>query len=144
MISSCLASIIIITSPVSQPDYTQDVVEMRLSDKERSDLYLECHFAVKKMYSCMNQSEIEAGKIKDIDLRLATEGAIEGAICGLSGRTPYSVVIGACLGSLAKIGGDSYRRFCISRDYVYDAEAYAKIAEEIEERLWRDCEFKDE
>jgi hypothetical protein len=112
--------------------------QMRLSDQERERIYNECQFAIKKMYRFMDKADREAQKIACIDVREATVSAVEGAICGLGGRTPYSVVIGGCLGALARIGGDSFRHFIACADYVEQAEMYAMIADDLQERLWRD------
>jgi len=112
--------------------------QMSLSAQERDRIWRECHFAVQKMNREMEQAEREARQITNVDIREATIGAIEGAVCGLSGYSPYTVVVGGCLGALARIGGDSYRHFARSKDHVRDAESYARIADALQERLWRD------
>lgn len=112
--------------------------EARLSEAERDRIYQEIHLAVTRMYDCLDNADFYAGRISNIDVRNACKAAIQGAIAGLAGRNAYSVVIGACLGSLANIGGSAYEYFLISRDCVRDAEYYAWEADRLQERLWRD------
>jgi hypothetical protein len=127
----------LITPPMSR-GRRPPTPKMSLSPQERDRIHQECKFAIKKMYSCMEMAEREARKITNVDIREATIGAIEGAVCGLGGRSPYTVIIGGCLGALARISGDSYRHFVQSKDFVRDAQAYARIADDLQERLWRD------
>lgn len=112
--------------------------QMGLLPAERDKIRRECELAIQKMYGCLNQAEDRAWQIVNIDVRSATVGAIEGAIAGLSGRTPYTVIMGGLLGALARIGGDAYIHFEIARDLVKSAQRYAEIADELQERLWRD------
>lgn len=113
-------------------------IERSMTQSERDRIWNEIHFAVKKMNSCMNRAEREVQQIYDIDVRDATFAVIEGAICGLGGGTAYSVVIGGCLGGLARIGANSHAHFRRAQDHVRDAESYAMIADDLQERLWRD------
>jgi len=144
MFSVMLASSLLVTSPVSYDETVFDYEtnsyydEMSLSDKERQRIHRECAFAINKMYACLDRANREASMITDINIRDCTQAAIEGAICGLAGRNVYSVVIGGCLGTMAHIGGNGYRHFHRSRDHVHQAEKYALIADELQERLWRD------
>ena len=113
-------------------------LEMHLSDCERNKIMREIEFAINRMYGCLDCAEFEASMIADVDLREGAIGAIEGAIAGLGGRSPYTVVIGGCLGALSRLAGNSCRHYMRSRDYVEDARTYAKIADKLQERLWRD------
>ena len=112
--------------------------EMRLSERERAKIHEKCKFAIQKMYRRLDLAEREARQIKDINIRNITVGIIEGAIGGLSGRSPYTVIVGGCLGALARVSGDAYVHFRNSKDHLQDAEEYARIADDLQERLWRD------
>lgn len=144
MLEQILLSASVLATPLDQIQIDYDAssmvhgYEMRLSQDERDRIYQEIHFAVKKMNYYLKKADSEASKIKDVSIRDATVGAIEGAIAGLSGRTPYAVVIGGCLGALGHIAGNGYYHFSRSRDYLREAESFAYIADELQERLWRD------
>lgn len=126
-------------------DFEMDVVASQamhcyaatLSDSERDRIRRECEFATRKMYYELNAAKREAGKICDTWARDAIEGAIEGAIAGLSGRSAPSVILGGLLGAMARIGAQSYHGYAESLQHVRDAEAYARRAEELQEQLWR-------
>lgn len=111
---------------------------LSLSQQERDQIWMEIHLAYKKMHSAMNMADAIAWEIPNVSVREATIGAIEGAIAGLAGRSACSVIIGGCLGAIAKISGEAYRNFCEARDHVREAEKWAKIAEALQEKLWRD------
>lgn len=109
-----------------------------LSQQERQQIWNKMHFAVKKMNYYMSQASREAQQITNVNVREATIAAIEGAICGLAGSSPASVICCGCFGALARIGGDACRHFLRSKDYVREAEIWARVADELQERLWRD------
>jgi hypothetical protein len=111
--------------------------EEGLTKEERDKIWLEIHLCIKKMYIFMEKAEEEAKLITDIDVRDATVGAIEGAIAGFAGLRPYSIVVGACLGTLGRIAGSSYIHFVQSKDYVKEAAYFADRAQYLENKLWR-------
>lgn len=111
---------------------------MVIGQKERDRIWQEIHLAVIRMRSCLSNADREASKITDVNIRRMTKSAIQGAIGGLAGRTPYTVIIGGCYGALAHIGGEAYSHFMKSRDHVQEAEVYARIADQLQKRLWLD------
>lgn len=113
--------------------------EMGLSQQERDRLFREAEQCIRSMYKLMDKADSEAGKITDVSIRDATVAAIEGAICALAGRSAYACVVGACLSAIGRIAGDSYRHFQMSKEYVQEAKYYAKRADDLQERLWRDA-----
>ena len=86
----------------------------------------------------LDEADREASKIKDVDIRSTTKAVIQGCICGLASKNCYAIAVAGCLNGLADIAGNSYDHFVRAKDYVYDAERYAEIADELQERLWRD------
>ena len=140
-------SIILATALVCAPisleiDYTcsrsTHIYEMYLSDDERDLIRRNCEFAIKKMMLLMEKSNSAAWKIDDIEVRDAMVAAIEGAIAGLAGKSPYTVIVGGCLGAIGKIGGDMYLHYSFSKEYLEEAKLYAGCADRLQERLWRD------
>lgn len=141
--STAIACAICATAPApAQVDYQSSLQmhahKLKMSPQERDRIFREIQFAIKKMNICMDNADREASKITDIDIRQTTKAVIQGAICGLGGRSPYSVVIGGCLGALSHVGGEAYDHFVRSRDHVRDAEYYAYEADRLQEKLWMD------
>lgn len=122
-------------------DHTETIYaqEMGLSQRERDQIFREAEKCIRSMYKHMDQADSEAGKISNVSIRDATVAAIEGAICALAGRSAYACVVGACLGAIGRIAGDSYRHFQSARDHVQEAQYYARRADDLQERLWRDA-----
>ena len=128
--------------PVCQMDY-ETSTEMHahsanLSRQERDRIFNTAQFAIKKMYICLDDADREASRITDVDIRQTTKSIVQGAICGLGGRTPHSVILGGCLGALSHVGGEAYEHFMRCRDHVYDAKYYAHEADRLQEILWMD------
>jgi len=113
--------------------------EMGLSQRERDQIFREAEQCIRSMYKLMDKADSEAAKITDVSIRDATVAAIEGAICALAGRSAYACVVGACLSAIGRIAGDSYRHFQMSKEYVQEAKYYARRADDLQERLWRDA-----
>lgn len=109
-----------------------------LTDEERQKLWDEWHFCIMKMHRCLDKSEEWANKITDVDLREVTVLAIKGAVGGLAGRSLYAAAIGALLNVLGDIGGEAYKTWRVSRDWVMLAGQWAENADYRQERLWRD------
>ena len=109
-----------------------------LSEQERTLIWNKTQFAVKKMYIALDYAEKEADKIKDINTRDLTKAAIQGAIGGLSGRSPYTVVICGCLAALSHIGGEAYDHFMNAREFIHDANYYAHEIDRLQRELWLD------
>lgn len=142
MINTFLASTILLTAPTLgqclERSFDYDHYVAQLDDAERDRIWREIHFCIQRMNHYMKLADREANKITEFDVRSATVGVIEGTIAGLASANGYGVVIGGCLGGLARIAGDSYIHFIRSRDYVYEAEFYAYQADQLQEILWRD------
>lgn len=117
---------------------TMHMHKMHLSDQEREKIWQELNLCTMKMRRLLEKADYHASRITDINVREFTKGAIQGAICGVSGKTMFSVVIGGCLGALAYIGGEAFDHFCDAQDLVREAEFYAREADRLQERLWRD------
>lgn len=134
------AALICCPEPIDMYDASQLMHshEMYLSDYERDRIYRECLYWTERMYANLHEAERQALHIYDVDIREATVGAIEGAVCGMQGKTPYTVVIGGLLGAMARISGEAYRHWVDSKDYIQYAESCAKRADALQERLWRD------
>jgi len=142
MIDQLLVAAVLLGGSIEEVDShesltTEDVVGF-LTREERDKIYRAIHLAVNKMNRYMDLSEQEANLIFDVKIRNATLGCIQGCISGLATRNPYGVVISGCLGGFANIAGDSYTHFCRSRNYVRQAKIYGLVADELQERLWRD------
>ena len=110
----------------------------RLTYQERERIWNEMQFAIIRMFSSMEEAEKETAKILCPDVRETTKAVIQGAIGGLAGRSPYSVVVGACLGALAHISGEAYVHFNNACDYVENAKYWAWVADTLQDRLWMD------
>lgn len=137
LLQIALSSAILSTSFVSAEPCTA-YCECALSDMERDKIWNEAHRAIQRMYNAMDKADEEASKITDVNIESATKAAIAGAVGGLSTRNPYGVVITCCLNTIGSIAGDSYWHFREAKRYVREAEYYAKLADELQERLWRD------
>ena len=115
-----------------------EIPNRALTEEERDKIWREIHFTVQKMKFSLIQAEYFAKKIHEFDQKEAAVAAIQGAILGLSGGSPYSVIISSCLNTLAQIAGKKYCCYKKAKDYVLEAEFFAYHADELEERLWRD------
>ena len=128
--------------PIDSIDFhasrTMHMHKMHLSDQERQKIWQELNLCTMKMRRLLERADYEASQITDVNIREATKGAIQGAIFGIGGKTVYSIVIGGCLSALAYIGGEAFSHFCRAKDLVREAEFYAREADRLQERLWRD------
>jgi len=109
----------------------------RLTDEQRENIWNRIHFSLKKMYYHLDEAEAEAKQITDVQVRQMTVGAVKGAIAGLSTKNPYQVAIGAALGALAEQADCSLRHFLESRWHLQQAEYYADVADDLQNKLLR-------
>lgn len=136
-IGTAFTASILATGAMSLPVDTPDI-EYSLSEEERDRIWNEIHFAVCRMYGCLDQADREASEITDVNIEAATKAAIAGAIGGMSTRNVYGVFVTSCLNTLGCIAGDAYWHFRESKRCVEEAEYYAYRADQLQERLWRD------
>jgi len=111
--------------------------ECQLTQNERDKIMRELKFTIKKLHSALGRADKEARLITDIDIEMATRGAIAGAAAGIQAGNVYGFAISTCLGTMGAIAGDSFIHFRNSRKHVQDAQYFAYYADELQERLWR-------
>lgn len=111
---------------------------LHLSEQERERIWREIHFAIKKMNVYMDKAYNESERINDINIRSATKSVVQGCICGLTSCNCYGIVIAGCLGGLSDIAGNYIDSFMRVQDYVQEAATYARIADDLQDRLWYD------
>lgn len=104
---------------------------------ERDEIWRKWHLCIKWMNFHLDQAEKEAEQITNIDVKKATLGAIKVGICSMSTKSLYAVAIGAVLGAVSEIAGDSYTHYIDSRSQLNEAKVYALMADDLQEQLWR-------
>lgn len=119
------------------PDEWMVVYCHRLTDEQRQNIWIRIHFAIKKMYYWLEEAEKEAGQITDVDMRELMVAAVKGAIAGTSTRNPYAVAISAGLAVIAEQADCSLRHWLNARDCLREAEYYADVADDLQEKLLR-------
>jgi hypothetical protein len=146
MISTILASCVMCSqcaentdqTPIVVPAYEYRCYQELLTEYEREQIWMQLHFAIKNMNFYLEEADKEASRIGNVDIRSATRATIQGCICGLASRNLYATAIAGCLGALSDIAGHSYDHFVRAKDLVFEAETYARIADDLQYQLWMD------
>tara|TARA_R110002126_G_scaffold55740_2_gene149473 strand:+ start:5435 stop:5863 length:429 start_codon:yes stop_codon:yes gene_type:complete len=136
-----LASVLFLTDPmILEHEATYSVCQesKQLSDLEREQIVAKMHLAIIRMYSRLDKAEEISSYITDVNAKKLIKDALTGAIFGIGGKTPYSVVIGGFLGTIAHLSGHVYDAVWLTIDTIKDANSYAQIADDLQERLWMD------
>jgi hypothetical protein len=106
-----------------------------LTEKQREFLFAKIHFAYKKVEIFTEMAKEEAKLILNYNTKRIVLDAIAGAIVGIQGGSPASVVISSCLAIIAGAATEATDHWIKSYEYMQEARTYAIIAEDAEIEL---------
>ena len=135
MIRSLVVSGLIVAS-AANGCLCQDLFIHERGQSERDDLWNKWHLCIYEMHYYLDAAEEESRQIRNVNVQKATTAAIKGGIAGLAGKNVYAVAVGAILGAVGEVAGDSYEHYRASKALLRDAKVYAMIADDIQEQLW--------
>ena len=108
-----------------------------LSSSDREQKIREIHACITFSRNHLEKAKKEIRKISNPNTQNMISSAIEGAICGLSGGSCYSVAIAGalgCVGSYAHQMTDCYFKI---RSELEIAHGFASKADRLQDELWR-------